>query len=163
MKTAGYSCPLMLNVEVFKMAHKNPYQKEPTQPSFATSRNASPSSSAQCWGRVLRDDVNGCGSVGDQVSISFSFYERYDLLFQGNSIARSSETIGRTRRSGTELGVKGSNPQTNGLTEIRNEIKKNLEKMKEENTRVCSSPLGSVSNLDAAFNRCRSQLLFPCL
>ena len=118
---------------------------------------------AQCLGRALGDNANGCGSVGDQVSISFGFYERHDLLFQGNSIARSSETIGRTRRSGTELGVKSSNPQTNDLTEIRNEIKKNLEKMKEENTRVCSSPLGSVSNLDAAFNRCRSQLLFPCL
>jgi len=26
-----------------------------------------------------------------------------------------------------------------------------LEKMREENTRVCNSPLGSVSNLDAAF------------
>ena len=47
------------------------------------------------------------------------------------------------------LAVKSSNPQTNELTEIRNEIKKNLEKMKQENTRVCSSHLGSVSNVDA--------------
>ena len=142
---------------------KTPYQKEPTQPSFATSRNAPPSSSTQCWGRrrPLRDGANGSGHLGDDILISVRFYEPHDILFQGNSIAQSSETIGRTRRSGTGLAAKSGNPQTNELTEIRNEIKKSLEKMKEENTRVCSSPLGSVSNLDAAFISMSFTIVFP--
>ena len=104
-----------------------------------------PATSVVCRKRSLRDDANGGGPVGDHVLISVRFYEPHDLLFQGNSIAQSGETIGRTRRSGTGLAVESSNPQTNELSEIRNEIKRNLEKMKEENTRVCSSPLGSVS------------------
>lgn len=73
------------------------------------------------------------------------------FLFQGKSSSLSSETIDRARRSGTGLATKSSNQQANELTEIRKEIKKNLEKMRDENLRVCSSPLGSVSNLDAAF------------
>ena len=70
------------------------------------------------------------------------------FLFQGKSSSLSSETIDRARRSGTGLATKNSNQQANELTEIRKEIKKNLEKMMEENLRVCSSPLGSVSNLE---------------
>ncbi|KAL9965967.1 hypothetical protein ACROYT_G029841 [Oculina patagonica] len=55
------------------------------------------------------------------------------------------ENINRRRRAGSsELAVDNNNQQTNELIKIRNEIKNNLEKMKEENSRVCRSPLGSM-------------------
>lgn len=40
----------------------------------------------------------------------------------------------------------------NKLTEIREEIKENLKKMKEENTRVCRTALGSVRKTSNKLN-----------
>ena len=88
------------------------------------------------------------------------FFWLVTFFLQGKYDSQSSENITRTRRS--QLGLSAAFGSTadpslvaaSKLMEIRNEIKDDLQKIKEESTRVCRTALGSVRKTFLTVFRC---------